>query len=83
VYADIDGVFGEWSFAIRGVVDRGDRLAVRADFVAHGRSSGVETTLKDVGMLVEYSPRGKIARQDWFVESGGWRRAFEAAGLSE
>jgi ketosteroid isomerase-like protein len=83
VYADIDAAFSDWSYALRAVVDRGDRLAIRADFVGHGRISGAQTTLKDVGTLVEYSPWNRIARQEWFVESGGWRRALEAVGRSD
>jgi hypothetical protein len=83
LYADLDGAWSDWSYAIRAVVDCTDRVAVRADFLGRGRSSGAETTLDDVGMVVELSTRGKVARQEWFVESGGWREALEAVGLSE
>jgi ketosteroid isomerase-like protein len=78
LYADIDDAYRDWAWTIRAVVDAGDRLAVRTDFLAHGRSSGAETTLSDAGTLVTFSPRGKAARQEWFVESGGWRDAMEA-----
>jgi ketosteroid isomerase-like protein len=83
LYADLDAAFSDWSYAIRAVADLVDRLAVRADFLGYGRSSGAETTLNDVGMLLELSAGGKVARQDWFVESGGWHQALDAVGLSE
>jgi ketosteroid isomerase-like protein len=83
LYADLDAAFSDWSYAIRAVVDLDDRVAVRADFLGRGRGSGAATTLKDVGTIVNFSARRKVARQDWFVESGGWRQALEAVGLSE
>ena len=39
LYADMDDAFEDWWWMIRSVVDGGDRLAVRADFVGHGRGS--------------------------------------------
>jgi SnoaL-like domain len=83
LYADLDEAFGDWAFRVREVIDLADRLAVRADFLGHGRGSGAETTLIDVGTLFTVSVRGMVARQDWFVESGGWCEALEAAGLEE
>ena len=83
LYADLDEAYGEWSYTIREVVDLAEWVAIRADFVGRGRSSGAETTLNGVGTIVKPSARGKIARQDWFVESGGWRDALEAVGLSD
>jgi hypothetical protein len=80
IYADIDAVFSEWSYSIRELADRGRRMAIRADFVGHGRSSGAETRLSDVGTFVEFSRAGRVARQTWFVESGGWRDALAAIG---
>jgi hypothetical protein len=32
---------------------------------------------------MQLSSRGKIARQEWFVEQNGWLRTLEAAGLRE
>jgi ketosteroid isomerase-like protein len=83
LYADLDEAWGDWSYAIREVMDSPDQVAVRADFLGHGRSSGAETTLSDVGTLVKLSGRGRAVRHDWFVEAGGWRDTLEAAGLSE
>jgi ketosteroid isomerase-like protein len=83
LYADLDDAFGDWRWTIRAVVDLGDRLAVQADFVGHGRSSGVETTLKNGGTAVRLSHQGRIVWQEWFVENDGWTKALEAAGLSE
>jgi SnoaL-like protein len=82
LYADIDEAYGDWSNEIRSVVDAGDQLAVRTDFVGRGRSSGVETRLTDAATLISLSPRGKAARQEWFVENGGWREALEAVGAA-
>jgi hypothetical protein len=78
LFADIDDAYGEWGYTIRSVVDAVDRMAVRTDFVGRGRSSGVETALTDAATLVTLSPRGRVARQEWFVESVGWREAIEA-----
>ena len=52
-------------------------------FSGVGAAAEAEVTLKDVGTLVGFSNRGKVARQDWFVDSGGWHQALEAAGLRE
>ena len=65
------------------LVDAGDRLAVRGDFVGYGRGSGVKTEPTSGGTVMEISSRGKIARQEWFVEQNGWQRTLQAAGLSE
>jgi hypothetical protein len=80
LFADIDDAYGEWGYTIRSVVAADDRVAVRTDFVGRGRSSGVETTLTDAATLFTLSPAGKVARQVWFVESGGWREATAALG---
>jgi hypothetical protein len=72
-----------WGWTIDRLVDSGDRLAVRGDFVGYGRGSGVKTELTSGGTVMELSSRGKIARQEWFVEQNGWKQALEAAGLSE
>ena len=45
--------------------------------------SGVKIELRSGGTVMELSSRGKIARQEWFVEQNGWQRALEAVGLSE
>jgi hypothetical protein len=82
VYADLDDVFGDWSWTIRAIVDGGDRIAVRGDFVAYGRTSGVKTALSDGATAIRFSPRGRIAWQEWFVEDG-WEQALAAIGLSE
>jgi ketosteroid isomerase-like protein len=83
LYADIDEAFDDWSWSIRAVVDGGDRLAVRGDFVGYGRSSGVETAVNDGATAVRFSARGLIVWQEWFVEQDAWQRALAAVGLSE
>ncbi len=83
LYADIDEVFDDWRWTIRGVVDGGDRLAIRSNFVGRGRGSGVQTIVTDGGMAFRLSPRGRVAWQKFIVEQNGWKKALEAAGLSE
>jgi ketosteroid isomerase-like protein len=83
LYADLDDAFSDWRWTIRGVADGGDRIAVRADFVGFGRSSGVRTSIKDGGTAVRLSARGRAVWQEWFVEQDGWKRALEAVGLRE
>jgi ketosteroid isomerase-like protein len=83
IYADIDEAFRDWSWTIRSVADGGDRIAVRADFIGYGRTSGAMTALNDGGTAVRFSPRGLIASQEWFVQQGGWAEVLEAVGLSE
>ena len=83
LYADVDDAFGEWAWTVRSIADGGERIAVRTDFVGYGRASGAKTVLNDGGTAVELSSRGLVAKQDWFVEQGGWPKALDAAGLSE
>jgi hypothetical protein len=83
LYADLDEAFDDWQWIIRGMVDAEDCIAVRGDFVGYGRSSGVKTVLSDGGTAVKFSPQGLIFWQEWFVEQDGWKKALEAAGLSE
>ena len=83
LYGEIDDAFERWSWTLDRLVDGGDRLGVKGDFVGYGRSSGVKTELTSGGTLMELSSRGKIARQEWFVEQNGWQRVLEAMGLSE
>jgi hypothetical protein len=81
LYAEMDEAFADWGWTPRSIADGGDRVAVRADFLAHGGSSGVRIDISDGGTAVWLSPRGLAARQDWFIEAGGWAKACEAAGL--
>lgn len=85
LYADLDEAWGEWEWTVRKVVDGGRCLAVKADFVAHGRSSGLELNLLDGGTTIRLSDRGKVEWQAWFGEpdGSGWQKALEAGGLSE
>ena len=78
LYSDLDEAWDDWSYAIREIVDRGDRLVARADFVGRGRTSGAQITLSSVGTIIEVSPRGKVARQTWIVEPDGWSEALGA-----
>src|SRR6185503_1498580 len=81
LYADIDDAWADWSWTIKSIADGGDRVAIRGDFVGHGRRSGVQTDVSDGGTAVAFSTRGLVARQEWFVEQGGWKNAFDAVGL--
>jgi ketosteroid isomerase-like protein len=83
LYREIDDAFERWSWTIDRVLDAGDQVAVRGDFVAYGRGSGAQTALTAGGTLMELSSRGKIARQQWFVEQNGWQRVLDAMGRSE
>jgi hypothetical protein len=83
LYADLDEAFDGWSWTIRSVVDGGNRIAVRTDFVGYGRGSGAETTVSDGGTAIRLSDRGHVTWQEWFAEPGGWTKALEAVGLSE
>jgi hypothetical protein len=83
LYADLDEVFREWRWSIRAIADAGDGIAVRADFVGYGRSSGVETTVNDGGTAVKLSDRGRVAWQEWFAEQDGWTKALEVVGLRQ
>jgi hypothetical protein len=78
LYREIDDAFGDWSWTIDHVIDGGERIALRGDFVGYGRGSGAKTELTSGGTLMELSRRGKIARQEWFVEQNGWERVLEA-----
>ena len=81
LYREIDDAFERWSWTIDRVIDGGDRLAIRGNFVGYGRGSGVKTELTSGGTAMELSARGKIARQEWMVEQDAWQDVLEAAGL--
>jgi ketosteroid isomerase-like protein len=46
LYGEIDDAFERWSWTIHRLVDGGDRLGVKGDFVGYGRSSGAKTELR-------------------------------------
>jgi ketosteroid isomerase-like protein len=83
LYADFDDAWAEWNWAIRSLVDLGDRVAIQADFQAKGRYSGVDLSLANGGTAIGFLPSGKITWQKWFVEPDGWNQARRAVGLSE
>lgn len=83
LYADLDDAFEDWWWTIGGVVDGGDRIAVRADFVGYGRGSGAQTTVSDGATAIRISQGGLVTWQEWFAEQNGWKKALEAVGLSE
>ena len=57
-----------------------DRLLVRVPPLG---VRALYADLDDAGTAVKLSPRGLVAKQEWFVEPGGWTKALDAAGLSE
>jgi SnoaL-like protein len=83
LYADLDDAFNDWNWTIRAVVDGGDRVAVRGDFLGYGRGSGAETAVPSGGTAAKVSDRGLVIWQEWFVQQDGWKKALEAVGLSE
>jgi hypothetical protein len=83
LYADLDEAFGDWAWTACAVVDGGDRLAIRTDFVGYGRGSGARTVINDGGTAFKLSERGVVVWQQWFVEPGGWKQALAAVGLRE
>ena len=83
MFAELDGVFSEWGWSVDAVVDGGDRLAVRLKLDTQGRASGAATAITNAGSAYFLSPRGRVARQNFYVQAGGWEMALEATGLSE
>jgi ketosteroid isomerase-like protein len=83
LYGEIDSAFERWSWTIDRLVDGGDRVAVRGNFVGYGRGSGVKTEVTSGGTAMELSSRGKITRQEWMVEQDAWQQVLEAARLRE
>jgi SnoaL-like protein len=83
IYADVDEVFDDWRWIVRGLVDGGDRFAIRTDFSGHGRGSGAETVLNGGGTAIRLSERGLATWQAWYPEAGGWEKALGAVGLSD
>ena len=83
LYREIDDAFERWSWTLDLLVDGGDRIAVRGDFVGYGRGSGAKTELTAGGTAMELSSRGKIARQEWMVEQDAWQQVLDAAGVRE
>lgn len=81
MFAELDDVFSEWGWDVREVIDLGDQMAARIDFKTCGRNSGVETTVKDAGAAYRLSRRGRVIRQDFYMEEDGWQRARDAVGL--
>ena len=71
LFADIDEAFADWRWTVRGVADGGNRVAVRADFVGYGRSSGGRTTVRNRGDGREAlgswrsRPAGMVCRARW------------------
>ena len=79
VTADVDGVFAEWRWEVRELADYGDAVAIRADLIAHGRTSGAPITVRDGATAVRLSQRGLVEWQGWYVDENSWRDAREAA----
>ena len=87
LYGEIDEVFDRWSVLIDRLVDGGDRIAIRGDFVGYGRLSGAKTELTSGGTMMELSARqdrapgvvrraGRLAarpRRRRAVGVGSWR----------
>jgi hypothetical protein len=81
---ELEDAWRDWSWAVRTVRVAGKRtVVVQLDLTAFGRVSGVEVSVTGAGSVYQLSPRGRIARQDFLIEEGGWQKALEAVGLSE
>ncbi len=78
MFGELDDVFSSWTWEVDDVVDLGDQAAVRINFTTRGRASGLETLVKDAGSAYRFSPQGKVARQDFFMDRGGWQQALDA-----
>ena len=74
--------FAEPRFTVKRVLDAGDRWVAEVEFAAQGKASGVPV-VRNSGTVYYFSPRGKVARQDYFWQQDGWKLALGAAGLSE
>ena len=79
--SDLYESFAEPHYAVKRVLDGGDRLVLAFDFLGTGAASNAQVVLT-VGTVMYLSPRGKVERQDLFWQDG-WEHALEAAGLRE
>ena len=79
LYDEIDSAFEHWSWTIDRLVDAGDRVAVRGDFVAYGRGSGVKVELRAGGTMMELRDGRTIAMKEFTDRS----EALAAVGLPE
>ena len=79
-YADFVQSFTDLRYAVKRVLDAGDRVVFEFDVHGKGKVSGADVVLR-VDTAVRLSARGKIERQDLFWQ-GTWEDAMEAAGLA-
>ena len=80
LFADLDEALVDWRWTPREVVDGGDRVAIRLDFLGYGRASGVEIAVSDGGTAARLSAQGKVVWQEWFVDQGGSSRPSKPSG---
>jgi hypothetical protein len=84
LFVELEDAWRDWWWAVRTVRIAGKRtVVVQLDLTAFGRVSGIEVTVTNAGSVYQLSPRGRIARQDFLIEEGGWQKALEAVGLTE
>jgi hypothetical protein len=59
-----------------GVIDLGDRVAIRLGFFTRGRASGAITG-QTVGIVAHMTPRGRVPRLEWYLS---WEETLQALG---
>lgn len=76
---DLYESFTDLRYEVKRILDGGDRIVFEFDFLAAGKISEIEVKLS-VGTVMQFSPRGKVQRQELFWQDG-WKLALEAAGF--
>jgi hypothetical protein len=84
LFVELEDAWSDWWWSVGKVLVADERtVVVQLDLMSRGRVSEVEVPLNGAGSVYHLSPRGRIARQDFLIEEGGWQKALEAVGLSE
>ena len=75
LFLEVDDAWNDWWWAVRKVLVADERTVVaQLDLTGRGRVSGAEVTINGAGSVYHLSPRGRIRRQDFLIEQGGWKR---------
>jgi SnoaL-like domain len=84
LFLEVDDAWSDWWWAVGKVLVADERTVVaQLDLTGRGRVSGAEVSVNGAGSVYHLSPRGRIRRQDFLIEEGGWQNALEVVGLSE